>query len=90
MVKVKGKARPVRIFELLAQKGALSPEQAKARDRFEAGLKLYRDRRFSEALAIFQTDVTDGPSRTFAERCARFTGEPPGPDWDGTYEMATK
>jgi adenylate cyclase len=90
VVKVKGKAKPVRVYELLAVKGQLTPEQTKARDRFEAGLKLYRAQRFVEAKAIFDSAATDGPSRTFAERCRRFAEQAPGPDWDGTYEMETK
>jgi class 3 adenylate cyclase len=90
VVKVKGKAVPVRIFELLALSGGLNAEQQKARDAFEAGLKLYRAKRFSEAKAIFDAAGDDGPSRTFAARCARFAERPPGPDWDGTYEMETK
>ncbi|MBS1150375.1 MAG: adenylate/guanylate cyclase protein [Myxococcaceae bacterium] len=90
MLQVKGKLRPVRVYELLALKGQLTPEQSKIRDGFAAGLKLYRARQFLEAKALFELATTDGPSRTFAARCARFLEQPPGPDWDGTYEMQTK
>ncbi len=90
VVKVKGKARPVKIFELLAARGELTPEQARVRNRFEAGLKLYRERRFAEAREQFLAEKADAPSSIFAERCARFLEQPPGPEWDGTYEMVTK
>jgi class 3 adenylate cyclase len=90
VVKVKGKQRGVRVFELQAIKGQLDPTHRQIRDRFEAGLMLYRERRFTEAQAIFDAAPTDGPSRTFAERCRQLSARPPEADWDGTYEMATK
>jgi class 3 adenylate cyclase len=90
MLQVKGKLRPVRVYELMALKGGLTAEQTKIREGFTAGLKLYRARRFDEAKALFDAAPTDGPSRTFAARCARFLEKPPAPDWDGTYEMQTK
>ncbi len=90
VLKVQGKRRPVRVYELLARVGELSAEQSKVRDLFTAGLKMYRERRFEEARALFEQAVDDGPSRTFAARCRRFLEQPPQADWDGTYEMETK
>ena len=90
MLKVKGKARPVRVYELMARKGELTAEQTKVRDSFAAGLKLYRERRFLEAKVLFDAATTDGPSCTYAARCSRYLEQPPRPDWDGTYEMQTK
>ncbi len=90
VLKVKGKARPVRVYELMARKGELTAEQSKIRDGFTAGLMLYRARRFEEALALFELAVDDGPSSTFSARCREFLKDPPQTDWDGTYEMETK
>jgi class 3 adenylate cyclase len=91
LIKVKGKERPVRVYELLAARGSLSPEQIRAREDFGAALKLYRDRQFAEAKSRFDALAnSDGPARTFAARCARFLETPPPADWDGTYEMQTK
>lgn len=90
MLQVKGKLRPVRVYELLALKGQLSSELMKVRETFAEGLKLYRAQRFVEAKALFDALPSDGPSRTFSARCARFLERPPAPNWDGTYEMQTK
>jgi class 3 adenylate cyclase len=90
MLKVKGKLRPVRVYELMARKGELTPQQTKVREGFTAGLRLYRERRFEEARVLFEAAADDGPSQTFAERCREFIAQPPPADWDGTYEMQTK
>ncbi len=90
LLQVKGKLKPVRVYELLAKKGQLSASREKDRSDFAAGLKAYRERRFADARAIFESMPTDGPSRTFAARCNRFLAQPPPADWDGTYAMQTK
>ena len=93
MIRVKGKSRPVRIYELL---GTLA-EQAQYADliaRFEQALELYRRANWSAALDGFgrlhRDYPQDGPSRIFAERCAAFLEHPPEGAWDGVYEMKTK
>lgn len=91
LIKVKGKERPVRVYELIAVRGTLSADQQRAREAFGNALMLYRDRRFGEAKSCFDAlSASDGPARVFASRCARFLETPPPADWDGTYEMQTK
>jgi adenylate cyclase len=93
-IRVKGKAHPVAIYELLAAAGALSGEARAVSDRFAAGLALYRARRWDEAAREFGAALTlapeDGPSRTFADRCAHYAVTPPDEPWDGVHVMTTK
>ena len=91
---MKGKVKPIAIYELLSEEGQL-PEDARAvRDCFAAGLVAYRERRWSDAETAFRyaLDVRpeDGPSRVFVARCASYADSPPADDWDGVYEMKTK
>ncbi|MFI5332146.1 MAG: CHASE2 domain-containing protein, partial [Desulfobaccales bacterium] len=76
LVAVKGKETPVRVFEVMALKGELSPAAASRRQAFAQGLDLYRRGNFHGAAAclstILETDPEDGPSRTFMDRCRRF------------------
>ena len=61
--------------------------------RFEDGLRLYRARDFTGAIAIFEEILTkrdDGPSRVYIERCQQFIAEPPPSDWDGVWRMKEK
>ncbi len=93
LIRVKGKKKPVAIYQLLA------PIEEKASyadlvDRFEEGLRSYRSGDWASAKQIFQDLArdypNDGPVRTFNARCAAFSLEPPVGVWDGVYEMTTK
>lgn len=93
LIRVKGKKRPVAIYQLLA------PIEERAQyadmvDRFEEGLRAYRSGDFAKARDLFQALANDypkdGPIRTFNARCADFSVEPPQGVWDGVYEMTTK
>lgn len=93
MIRVKGKSKPVTIYELLG------PEDERDRwkdlvDRFGEALQCYRDARWDAALKLFQAlqrdYPNDGPTRTFIERCAALIEESPAEVWDGVYVMHSK
>lgn len=94
LLRVKGKERPVRIYELLARKGELDEKGKRVRDLFEKGLALYRRRAFQEAAQCFEAllsfEPEDGPARAFLTRCEELRQVSPPPGWDGVYRMMTK
>jgi adenylate cyclase len=94
LLRVKGKDRPVRIYELLARKGELPATRAKGRDWFQRGLELYRNQKWEGAEASFREVLAflpdDGPANTFLRRCEQFRASPPGKTWDGVYQLKTK
>lgn len=87
LVRVKGRGHPVRVFELLGPAGTALPEHAL---RYQEGLALFRDRRFTEALASFLKSPADPPSQVFAERCRDALATPPSEDWDAVHTLSTK
>ncbi len=93
LVRVKGKREPVHIYELLALAPA-PPELAAFVERFRWGLSAYTAQRWDEAIARFrEADALRGgdpTSRKYVERCEAMQREPPGPEWDGVFEMKTK
>jgi adenylate cyclase len=101
-VKVKGKAQPVRIFELVAElgtelagpKGGVSPETTSVLTLFEEGFRLYHEQKFREAIERFTNalsfDPNDAPSQLYVERCEDYLREPPPADWDGVFTMTSK
>ena len=93
-IRVKGKARPVAIFELLSETSTLPDRMRSIRDQYARGLELYRERKWNEAAETFRTvleiDPMDGPSRTLLERCTHLAQEPPPESWDGVYVMSSK
>jgi adenylate cyclase len=93
LVRVKGKREPVHIYELLALAPG-TPELAAFVERFRWGLSAYTAQRWDEAIARFrEADALRGgdpTSRKYVERCEAMRREPPGPEWDGVFQMKTK
>ncbi|MGQ9561777.1 MAG: CHASE2 domain-containing protein [Candidatus Oleimicrobiaceae bacterium] len=95
LIRVKGKALPVRVYELLAEhESELSEPRVRTLRTFAEGLAAYRARRWRAALDAFRAalelDPEDGPSQVYRQRCTLFLQEPPPADWDGVFEMKTK
>jgi adenylate cyclase len=93
-IRVVGKTDPVRIFELLARRGNISPQIASLRDQYERGLQLYRGRNLEEANAAFtkclEISPEDGPSKLFLARLDALKGQAPTDQWDGVWTMTEK
>ena len=85
LVRVKGKQKPVAIYELMKENSMIS-------DSFAKGLKLYRERDFDGAFRIFEhlEGNNDSASALYAVRCREFLANPPDGDWDGVYVAQTK
>jgi len=80
LVAVKGKEKPVRVFEVVALREDLPPEVADRNREFARALELYRQGDFAGAEAGFRALLKkfphDGPSETFLGRCQRFRDDP--------------
>ena len=90
LVAVVGKSEPIRIFELLAPRGALSPKEAVRRDRFEGALRAYRARDWSDAREGFAACEDDPAAAVFLQRLDQLAVEPPAGDWDGVWRANVK
>jgi adenylate cyclase len=93
LIRVQGKMRPVRIYELLA----VETDRAKFSDlldRFQQGLECYRGGQWDAATEIFENLVqdypNDKPSRVFLARCQHLLDQPPEGVWDGVFTMTHK
>ncbi len=92
-VMVKGKKKPVTIFEL-REMGEPSPEEAATIALFEKGLAHYRARQWDEAEACLKQVQAkwpgDGPSEKYLDDIEDKRQHPPAEGWDGVYVMKTK
>jgi len=91
-VRVKGKTKPVTIFELLGKKGDLESSAMEQIRSFENGLELYMRAEFCKAKDVFESIIQaadDGPSQTFKKRCDEYINNLPE-DWDGVYTATSK
>ena len=91
LVRVKGRAQALRIYELIGVADSLlSEEQQQLLERYEAGLLAYRARDWDRALELFGQCLRlfpdDRPAQLFQIRCQTYRDKPPRPQWDGTFE----
>lgn len=93
-VKVKGKSEAIRVYELLGLKGETAPALLEKARLFERGLSEFRSRKFTEAVATFESVVLkhgkDHACENYLERCENYLKTPPPPDWDGSNALTEK
>lgn len=91
---VVGQSVPQTIFEVLARKDELTPQQQQLRTRYSEALTAYRAARWDDARAAFNAALEispgDGPSRALLARIDRLVTNPPPADWDGAWQMEHK
>jgi adenylate cyclase len=95
LIQVKGKTQPVRVFEVVSKnRSELSNDQLNIIDQYKQGLTLYRNKNWDAAMAAFERVLvinnSDGPSKTYINRCIHFKKNPVPATWDGVFEMITK
>jgi adenylate cyclase len=94
LIAVKGKEKPIKIFQLLALKNEFESPARELKSRYEQGLRLYRERDFREACRMFEgaleLNPDDYPARIFVERCREFMVSPPPDQWDGVFRLTEK
>jgi Adenylate cyclase, family 3 (some proteins contain HAMP domain) len=92
-VRVKGKNKPVKIFELLGEKKDAAGFKYLI-TTFEKGLMLYREAKWDEAMESFRQVLTiradDFASGMYIDRCKSLKEQPPPQPWDGVFTMTRK
>jgi adenylate cyclase len=93
-IRVPGKGKPVKVFELLSEKGGLSPEWQAAHALYHEAIMLFVGREFSKArekfLEVSRILGQDKACMTYVERAETFIAHPPAEDWDGVFEVKSK
>jgi adenylate cyclase len=93
-VVVKGRSKPVIIYELVAEKGNISSNELAYLSLFNEAVSLYKKREWDEAFKILLTlkeaKPDDKPTAIYLDRCVEFIRDPPPEDWTGTVIMKEK
>lgn len=98
-VRVKGREKPVKTFELLSKKGELPETIEEMRDIFEEAQDHYFNQNWRQAIKGFKAsekleDMFPGritnPSTVFIERCKYLKKNSPGKDWNGVWTLKQK
>ena len=89
--RVKGRAGPVKIYELVAVAGEETPAQREAATSYAEGLAHWRTREFRAAAECFRRVAgVDKPSALFLERASTLAASPPGSDWEAVNTLEAK
>ncbi len=93
-VRVKGKHKPITIYEPLGVTADISPEQLQILDLLNQGLHHYRQQQWTAAQLIFAQLAQQYPHdklySIYLERIAFYLESPPETDWDGAFTHTSK
>jgi adenylate cyclase len=93
-IKVKGRSAPIMIYELIGEKGSVSPLRLAHLKEYEEALEYYWNQEWDKAIksfrAVLKTRKSDMPPKLFVERCQAYKKNPPQKNWDGVFIMKTK
>ena len=93
-VRVKGKAKPVAIYEPLCLKDQVGKELKKELKLYAETIRLYRAQQWDMAELNFmnlqRTSGTPGLYTAYVERIKHFREEAPPSDWDGVFDHKSK
>ena len=94
VVRVKGKDKPVTIYEPVCEAGTEDKAVKDELKLYREALKLYRAQNWDMAELQFMSLQKLNPQRylydVYLKRIAFFRQEPPGSDWDGVFTFETK
>lgn len=94
LIRVKGKEKPTRIFELVEDEDGTSKLPPQALAHFEEGVGYYRQQKWQESEAAFsacqELVPDDPPSQAYRVRLARIKDAPPPTNWDGVWNFTDK
>jgi adenylate cyclase len=90
IIRVVGKDKPVRVYELVGEKGAVPEGHLERIKTFHDALKLYREQKWDEALRLFQRYEDDTLAEVYVDRTKRLKENPPAADWTGVFDLIKK
>lgn len=89
-----GKATPIRLYELVGNKGYVGDKKLRQIELYEKAFHCYSHRQFSEAIVLLEKLITHTPSdratTQLLERCQRYQINPSAETWQGEYILASK
>jgi adenylate cyclase len=94
-IKVKGKNKPVAVYELVGLQSEVIPDLKKrVIEQYHKARSHYLVRKFATAIGEFATilemDPQDKAASLHLERCQYWLQHPPAEDWDGSWALTEK
>lgn len=93
-LQVKGKKKTVPVYEVIGRRGDLDEAGRAYVERFEAGVALYKQRKWDECIVHFTRLLSmrfdDLGASRYIDACQEFKRFPPDDDWNGALELKEK
>ncbi|HPF41802.1 MAG TPA: CHASE2 domain-containing protein [Phycisphaerae bacterium] len=93
-LQVKGKKKTVPVYELIGRRGSMDDDERAYVERFEAGVALYKTRKWDECIVHFTRMLARRPDDLGAGRyidaCQEMKAFAPEDDWAGALELKEK
>lgn len=93
-VRVRGKGKPVAIYEPLGPRNGLDPETRSMLRRYHEALRLYRSGEWEvaekEFYQLHQAHRQRKIFQIYLDRLAHYRNYPPGDDWDGVFSYGDR
>ena len=94
LIRVKGRAQPVAIYEPLGPDGTLPPALRTELAAYQEALDAFRHGQWRVALDAFEALLANHPESLlyalYRDRARALRAGPPPPDWDGVFNLDTK
>jgi len=90
LIRVVGRKKPVRVFEILGEKGEISEVELEKIEAFEQALEVYRRGDWDKALNLFQKMEHDMLAQVYMDRCQKLLDSGIREEWTGIYELKEK
>jgi adenylate cyclase len=91
---VVGINQPVRLYELIEEKGRAAAAVEEAVEIFHRGLEQFEAKDWAGAQATFGEVLRilpeDGPAKRYIKSCKDFQADPPVSGWDGVFNLTAK
>ena len=86
---VKGKKKPIEIYELIGYNKDCTKEEKNLKTKYEEGLELYFSGDFKLAKKVLSGLINDIPSQVILQRIDSMNEKAPS-EWNGVFEIKTK
>jgi adenylate cyclase len=94
MVRVKGKDKPITIFEPMGMESSIDPQTRQQVEQWNRMIKHYRAQEWDQAETILKSLMAADPGhklyQVYVERITLFRENPPPSGWDGVTKFDTK
>jgi adenylate cyclase len=93
-IRVVGIKRPIRIYEIVEEKGRIDAVTEELLRCFAEALERFEERNWSRAEALFERcaemNPEDGPTDHYLKLTRKFIQEEPAASWDGVFSLTSK